>query len=255
MKVRFLGTGTSHGIPVIGCKCPVCTSADPRNNRYRCSVYICEGQTGIIIDTPPEYRLRAVEYSIDRLDAVLFTHGHFDHTAGLDDVRVYNELQAMDMPVYSDARTLREIRDRFAYVFMPTQEGGGKPKLQLIEAEPYSEFKVGEMDIMPVEVGHGDMKISGFMINKKFAYLTDNSFLPDRTCDVLRGIDVLVLGALRHKPHPTHFSLEQAVLAAKKIGAKKTYFTHMSHALDHGATEEKLPENIRLSYDGLKLEI
>ncbi len=253
MKIKFIGTGTSHGVPVIGCSCAACSSKDPRNTRYRSSVWIEDGGTSIVIDTPAEFRVRTLEYAIKNINAVLFTHAHADHAAGLDDVRVYNEIQGMDMPVYGDGATLAEIKQRYSYIFTQTQEGGGKPRLDLREALPFKEFKIKNTVIKPLKVSHGEMEILGFKINNDFAYITDCSFIPEETFDEIKNIKVLVLDALRHKPHPTHFSLGQAIDAAKKSGAAMTYFTHISHGLEHVSTEENMLQNTRIAYDGLTL--
>ncbi|PKL90854.1 MAG: MBL fold metallo-hydrolase [Candidatus Goldiibacteriota bacterium HGW-Goldbacteria-1] len=254
MKIKFLGTGTSHGVPVAGCSCPTCTSLDPKNNRYRTSVMIQDKGTTVVIDTPAEFRLRTLEYGIKRIDALLLTHAHADHIAGLDDIRRYNELQLNAIPAYCDAQTAAEVRKRFAYIFEDTQEGGGKPKVDLIETEPYSIFTAKDIQVQMLPVMHGDIQIAAFKTGR-FAYVTDVSALPDATIKELKGIDVLVLDALRHEPHPTHFSLSQALKAAEIIGAKKVYLTHIAHSLEHNKTEAQLPGNVKMAYDGLELNI
>jgi phosphoribosyl 1,2-cyclic phosphate phosphodiesterase len=254
MKVSFLGTGTSHGVPVVGCGCKTCTSTDPRNRRNRTSVFIEEAKAGILIDTPAEFRLASIAQGITSIDAVLLTHAHADHTAGFDDIRRYNELSGAEMPVYSDKATLDEVRRRFDYIFTRTQEGGGKPRVVLNEVKPYGEFKVRGVPVIPIPVIHGELTILAFRI-KKFAYVTDVSSIPEKAFSALRGLDVLVLDALRPEEHPTHFNLNQAIEAARKIGAKKTYFTHIAHRIEHAETEKTLPEGMALAFDGLKIEI
>jgi phosphoribosyl 1,2-cyclic phosphate phosphodiesterase len=254
MRIKFLGTGTSHGVPVLGCKCKTCTSTDPKNKRYRTSVFVEEKNTPLVIDMPAEFRLRAIEYGIARLDAVLFTHAHADHIAGLDDIRRYNEIQMSFIPVYGSAETLGEIKKRFFYIFEKTQEGGGKPKLKLEEIRPYEDFSVKDLDIMPVLARHGELDVIGYRIND-FAYITDASFIPERTFDFLKGLKMLVLNALRFEPHPTHFNLEQAVDMAGKIKADMTYFTHITHIMEHNEVEKQLPDSMHLAYDGLELQI
>ncbi|MCB1141455.1 MAG: MBL fold metallo-hydrolase [Leptospiraceae bacterium] len=252
MKVKFLGTGTSHGIPVIGCSCPTCTSKDPRNQRYRTGLYIQDSSHSFIIDTPPEFRLRALEYKIQKIDAVLFTHAHSDHCAGLDDIRRFNELQNSSIPVYGNEETLSELRKKFSYVFEETQEGGGKPKLDLKLISDFETLKLGKLNFIGLPVYHGELKILGYRIGG-FAFITDVSKIPEETFSRLKDLEILVLDALRIEKHPTHFNLEEAIEAAFRIGAQKTYFTHITHILEHESTEKVLPQTMFLAYDGLEL--
>jgi phosphoribosyl 1,2-cyclic phosphate phosphodiesterase len=254
MRVTFLGTGTSHGVPVAGCGCKTCMSSDPRNKRNRTSVFIEDKIASVIIDTPAEFRLASIAHKITYIDAVLLTHAHADHVSGFDDIRRYNELSGRDMPVYSDESTLGEIKRRFDYIFADTQEGGGKPKVSLKPVEPDRFFDIKGTEVLPLSVKHGDLDILAFRI-RNFAYLTDVSKIPEKTFPALSGLDVLVLNALRPEEHPTHFNLKQAVEAAQRIGAKKTYFTHLSHRLEQVETEKILPPGMFLSYDGLKIEL
>lgn len=254
MRVTFLGTGTSHGVPVAGCNCGTCKATDPRNKRNRASVFIEDKTASMLIDTPAEFRLASIAHKISYIDAVLLTHAHADHVSGFDDIRRYNEISGMDMPVYSDGATLGEMRRRFDYIFAETQEGGGKPKVRLKPVEPGKAFEIKGTKVLPLSVKHGEMDILAFRIGN-FAYLTDVSEIPEKTFEALFGLDVLVLDALKPEEHPTHFSLSQAIDAAKRIGAKKTFFTHISHRLEHAETEESLPEGVFLAYDGLVLEL
>ncbi|MGD0566011.1 MAG: MBL fold metallo-hydrolase [Candidatus Goldiibacteriota bacterium] len=253
MKVKFLGTGTSHGVPLVGCTCPTCSSTDPHNKRYRSSIWVTKPGCSLVVDTPAEFRLRCLEYCITRIDALLLTHAHADHIAGLDDIRIYNEEQSMDIPLYCDAPTKHEIEERFSYIFRETQLGGGKPRLKITLLEHFKEFKAGGFDIMPVPLLHGELTITGFIIDRKFAYLTDCSAIPEKTYAALSGLEVVVIDALRLTPHPTHFSLEQATAAAGLINAKNTYFTHIAHAIEHVKVEEALSPGIKLAYDGLEI--
>ncbi|MFP4465818.1 MAG: MBL fold metallo-hydrolase [Candidatus Goldiibacteriota bacterium] len=253
MKVKLIGTGTSHGIPVAGCSCDVCMSKNPKNIRYRSSALIASGGKNIIIDVPAEFRLRSLEYGIKRIDAVLLTHSHADHTAGMDDIRRYNEIQGADIPLFADPDTLEETKKRFSYMFTHTQEGGGKPKLKTHSVNFGNEFSAEGVKILPLDVKHGCLVITGYRTGG-FAYLTDVSGIPEYNFSKLEDLDVLVLDALRTAPHPTHFNLEQAVDAAKRIGAKKTYFTHISHSLEHDAVNSQLPEGMELAYDGIEFQ-
>lgn len=249
MRVTFLGTGTSHGVPMIGCDCATCSSADPRDNRLRPSVFVESGTTRLLVDAGPDLRLQALRHRIHRIHGVAFTHGHADHVLGIDELRRYNHMQHAAIPCYGDARTLGDIRQTFAYVFDPnTPKGGGVPDLDLHAIE--GPFRVGDIDVQPVPVWHGDRPILGFRIGS-FAYLTDCSRIDDRAWAMLEDLDVVVLDALRERPHPTHFNLAQAIDAAQRIGARHTYFTHMCHDLKHESTEARLPGSMRLAYDGL----
>jgi phosphoribosyl 1,2-cyclic phosphate phosphodiesterase len=250
LKITFLGTGTSHGVPMIGCDCAVCGSTDPRDKRLRPSVLVetDDGQS-LLIDAGPDLRTQALAYGVRRVDALLFTHGHADHILGLDEIRRFNSLQRQSMACFADPQTLGEIRKVFAYAFDPdTPRGGGIPQLELFAiAGP---FCIGKQEVAPVPIFHGARPILGLRFGP-FAYLTDCSRIPDESWPLLDGLDILVLDALRDKPHPTHFSLNEAVAAAQRIAPRRTYFTHMCHDLGHAATSARLPEGVELAYDGL----
>jgi phosphoribosyl 1,2-cyclic phosphate phosphodiesterase len=252
MKIRFLGTGTSHGIPVIGCQCRVCTSKDHRDRRSRASVYIRTQGLDFLLDAGPELRQQLLQAKIGNLDALLLTHAHADHIAGLDDVRIFSERQDRDFPIYGPRSALQQVRQRFDYVFRNTQKGGGKPRLSLHARQ--KSFQIGPVKIVPIPLFHGKLRVFGYRIGD-FAYCTDVSRIPEASYKLLQGVKILVLDALRQQPHETHFNLEQALAETKRIGAKKTYFTHMCHLLKHSETEKHLPRTVCLAYDGLELKL
>ena len=251
MKITLLGTGTSTGIPAIGCRCPVCRSDDIRNNRLRPSVWIESEDQSILIDTTPDFRQQALRYGIGRLEAILFTHHHADHILGLDDIRPLNQIHKGPIPCYGSADTLREIRLTFRYVFQE-QPYGGVPQVALNTAE--RPFQLGNLTVTPVPVLHGRLPVFGYRLGD-FAYLTDLNSIPEKSLTLLEGLQVLVMGALRYEPHPAHFTLTEAVGVAGIIGASHTYFTHMSHEVDHETVSRQLPSGIELAYDGLTISL
>ena len=253
MRITFLGTGTSHGVPMIGCECATCRSTDPHDNRLRPSICIETSGARVLVDAGPDLREQALRHRIARVDAIVFTHGHADHILGMDDVRRFNALMDGSMPCYGDAATLEDIRRMFSYVFDPaTPKGGGLPQLDLRVID--GPFSVGDIHLQPVPIWHGRRRILGFRVGA-FAYLTDCSRIDEAAWPLLERLDVLVLDALREKPHPTHFSLSDAIATAARIGATRTFFTHMAHDLPHEATNARLPAGMRLAHDGLVLSI
>ncbi len=253
MTITFLGTGTSQGVPVIGCSCEVCKSLDYRDKRLRSSVHINVNNQSFLIDTGPDLRQQMLRENINRLDAIFFTHAHRDHTAGLDDVRAYNFLQNMDMPVYGTQQTLDQLRNDFAYIF----EEHHYPGLPRIDLRPIKEssFVVNGVEITPLPVMHLKLPVLGFRIGD-FSYITDANFISEETYNRLRGTKILVLNALQQEPHISHFTLQQAIEVAQKINAEKTYFTHLSHKMGpHAEVSKMLPENIQLSFDGLSVKL
>ena len=254
MDVTFLGTGTSAGVPVIACDCATCRSTDERDKRWRPSLrLVLDDGTTILVDASPDLRAQALRFGLTRVDLILLTHSHADHVLGLDDVRIFNFRQRAPIPCLGTPRTLAQIRSMFAYVFDPaTPKGGGLPQLELFDL--VGPFSTSNVTVVPVPVMHGTLPVLGFRIGP-FAYLTDCNAIPEESWSLLQGLDVLVLDALRHKPHPTHFTVSQAVEVAQRIGAKRTLFTHMTHDLPHVETCRQLPGGMELAYDGLTIEV
>lgn len=252
LTLTFLGTGTSHGIPVIGCRCPVCTSNDPRNNRFRCSVLLQYEGHNVVIDTATEFRLQSIRAGLTRLDAVLYTHSHADHVGGLDDLRSFSEQQGAPIPCYGNAECLDDIRNRFDYIFKKTQMGGGKPRLDLHPVD--RPFDLFGLRIVPVPIYHGRLRVFGYRFGRA-AYVTDCNSIPEESAELLKGLDLLVLDALRWRPHPTHFDIEEALAEVARLKPRKTLFTHLTHDLDHATTNAQLPPGVELAYDGLSLTL
>lgn len=253
-RVTFLGTGTSHGVPMIGCDCATCRSTDPRDRRLRPSIYLeVPGRAHLLVDASTDLREQALSHGIRRVDAVLFTHSHADHIFGLDDLRRFNAIQSGAIPCYADALTWENLRRTFSYVFDGiTRAGGGIPQLEAHEiAGPFTACGVA---VTPVPLLHGPLPILGFRFGS-FAYLTDCSAIPDASWTLVAGVDTLVVDALRYKPHPTHFSVDDALRVVARIGPRRAYFTHMCHDLPHAETCARLPDGVELSYDGLALDV
>ena len=251
LRINFLGTGTSQGIPVINCDCNVCASTNTRNKRLRTSITIQSDRCTILVDTSTDLRQQLLRNPVDSLDAVVYTHAHADHICGIDDLRPFNFSLKKRIPVYGSPKTLDRLLEIFGYAF-----GNGPmiPGIPNLEAKPVTErFRVNDLEIIPLELWHGNSIVFGYRI-KTFAFCTDVNKIPENTYKLLTDLDVLVLDALREKPHPTHFCLEQAISEAERIGAKKTYLVHMSHEIDHEFHGHYLPDNIYCAYDGLSIE-
>jgi phosphoribosyl 1,2-cyclic phosphate phosphodiesterase len=253
MRITVLGSGTSHGIPAVGCGCEVCCSPDPRDRRRRCSIVVeWAGQT-LLVDTPPDLRLQVIESHVRRVDAILLTHSHADHIFGLDDVRRFNELQGGELPVYGRPDTLEDVRRAFRYVFVETQLGGGKPQLSLRPVEG-NRLDWQGLPIEFIPVFHGRLEVLAFRFDR-FAYVTDVSRIPPESLERLRGLDTLILDGLRWEPHPTHFSIDEAVEVARELAPRRTFLTHLAHTVPHAESERRLPPRVRLAYDGLVLQV
>lgn len=250
VEVVVLGTGTSHGVPMIGCDCAVCTSTDPRDKRTRPSILVRFGEQCILVDTAPELRLQCLANGIKRVDAVLFTHHHADHVTGLDDLRRFNWLMKQPVRCYGTKRTLTNLRRMFLYAFDPAPDSPhSRPELELITIDEQP-FTIGGETVVPIPLMHGPLPVLGFRFGN-FAYCTDCNHVPERSVGLLRDLEVLILDALRRTPHPAHFNLEEAIHTARDIGARRTYFTHITHQLAHEATNRELPDGMALAHDGL----
>lgn len=249
LKITVLGCGTSTGVPVIACDCAVCTSAHPRNRRTRPSVLLETGEQTILIDAGPDLREQCLREQVRRVDAVLFTHAHADHILGLDDLRIFNFRQQKAIPCFGSARTLAGLRQTFSYVFDGKEaEGGGKPQLELIEVS--GGFKVHGLEVAAIPVAHGSLEVTAFRIGA-FAYVTDCHAISEESLTRLKGVETLILDALRYRAHPTHLSVDEAIAIAARIGAGKTYLTHLAHDIDYGAPQVNLPPGVEFAYDGL----
>lgn len=265
MKMILTGTGTSHGIPVIGCSCNVCRSSDPRDNRLRCSAFL-ESPVNILVDVGPEFRIQALKYKINKIDAVFITHSHADHLHGIDDLRVFSHTKALDpahpdnketegegLRIYTTTHAEHDIRHRFDYIFTPMKEGGGKPKIQIMSAENISEKNplfINGIEILPVMLKHGHLDDLGLLFSEEgkdgkkhsIAYLTDCSFVPENSIELVKNnsgiLEHLVIDGLRMEPHSTHFSFEQALEAAQKMNPRNVYLTHITHNMSHVQIED-----------------
>ena len=256
MKLTFLGTGTSFGVPVIGCGCPVCRSEDPRDKRTRVGAVVEVGRTRLLIDTPPELRLQLIATGIDCVDAVLFTHDHADHTHGIDDIRAISVRREGALPMYGPAETLKTLAHRFPYIFdesVRALPGTHKPEGSATALEPGVAVRIGEATVVPIAVPHGHWRVFGYRVGA-LGYLTDAKTVPEAAVEALVGVDVLVLNALFRTPHPTHLSLGEAVAVARRVGARQTWLTHLTHDNFHATLARELPPDIQPAWDGLVVE-
>ncbi len=258
MRLRFLGTGTSFGVPVIGCDCPVCTSGDPKNRRGRhCLALEADGRV-LLVDTPPELRLQLLNAGIDRVDAVFITHLHADHVHGIDDLRIFSMRGRGALPMYVANEHAPELRGRFPYIFddaIQPSPGTSAPEIDLRTFEPGDALRAGGFDLQTLAFPHGDTRSCGFRVGR-LGVIVDGKEIPPDALEVLRGVDVLVINALWWgRPHPTHFNVEEAWAAARSVGATRTYLTHLTHRLDYEDTVARLPADVRPAFDGLEVEI
>ena len=253
LSITVLGSGTSVGVPTIGCRCAVCNSDDPRDNRLRPSILVNYGGHGVLIDTTPDFRQQALRFHIQRVDAVLFTHSHADHIMGLDDVRPFNFRQGGTIPIWASEQTMSDIQRAFRYIFDPNDTESSRPRLvcNTFTDEPIPLFG---LDFLPLRLDHGRGTVYGFRFGP-VAYLTDHSDIPEESMEKLGSLEILFLDALRHKPHPTHSTVERSLQSVEVLKPKNAYFTHICHDLAHAATEAMLPENVHLAYDGLELQV
>jgi phosphoribosyl 1,2-cyclic phosphate phosphodiesterase len=253
MKITFLGTGTSTGVPVVACNCEVCTSDDPRDKRYRTSAMLTLGNSNVVIDCGPDFRIQMLKHKVEDIDAVVFTHAHRDHIAGLDDIRAFNYILHKSIDIYGSQVTLDSIKEQFPYIFTPGRYFGA-PQLNLhpITLDP---FCIGAFGFTPVQVMHQEMKVFGYRIGD-FSYITDANYISPAEFEKLRGSKVVVINALRNSRHVSHFSLGEALAILNELKPEKAYLTHISHFLGKFENvDKKLPEGVHLAYDGLQIEI
>lgn len=252
-KITVLGSGTSVGVPTVGCRCDVCTSPDPRDNRLRPSILVSYDDRNVLIDTTPDFRAQALRAGLQRLDAVVFTHSHADHIMGLDDVRPFNFRQKERIPIYAAPETMANIHRCFQYIFDGARKESNVPQLdsRLLDGAAFDLFG---LEFTPVPILHGSQAIYGFRFGSA-AYLTDHSEIPESSMELLRGLDVLFLDALRYKPHPTHSTVDRSIATVEKLAPRRAYFTHICHDLRHARAESLLPPHVRLAYDGLELMV
>ena len=254
MKITFLGTGTSQGIPVIGSNHPVCLSDDPRDKRLRVSVLLSWKEFNYVIDCGPDFRQQMLSNNVRRLDGILFTHEHADHTAGIDDIRPYFFRQG-DIPIYAHKRVINTLKTRFDYIFADNNRYPGAPAVQVHEVTKDTPFILGDKKVIPVDAHHNRLQVFGYRIGE-FAYLTDVKTVDDEEIDKIKGVKILSINALRIKPHHSHFNLEEALEFVEKVQPQQTYLTHISHYLGfHEEVERKLPKNVHLAYDNLVVSV
>lgn len=254
MKFTLLGTGTSTGVPTVSCTCETCTSDDPRDKRLRCSLLIESEKSTVVIDTSADFRQQMLKHKVAKIDGIVYTHYHFDHIGGFDDLRAYNFTSRKYVQLYLNKETYSKIEETFSYAFgNATQIGGGIPQvnINLIERD---DFSIGDIDLKIIPLMHGKMEVFGFRIGN-FAYCTDCNYISEESMEKLQGLDVLILDALRYHKHPTHFTVDESLEIVKKLKPKQTYFTHIAHQIKHSDLEPRLPEGVNIGFDGLDIEL
>lgn len=251
LRLTVLGSGTSMGVPTLACRCEVCRSKDPHDRRTRPSVLLSYYGRNVVIDTTPDFRSQALQAGLDRLDAILYTHAHADHILGLDDIRPFNLKQNSSIPIFASEDTLAILRRTFAYIFAPSSAESSIPQVELHTID--GAFELFGARIIPLPAQHGSITVYGFRIGS-IAYLTDFNAVPQASKDLLRGLDHLILDALRYTPHPMHSTVAQSLALVRELAPRHAWFTHICHDLGHEATNAALPENVRLAYDGLTFE-
>ena len=253
MKITFLGTGTSQGVPLIGCQCAVCASTNKKDKRLRCAIWIQTEDASIVIDSGPDFRYQMLRAKVNKLDAIVFTHGHKDHVAGLDDIRAYNFFEKKPVAVYATEETQETLRREFSYIFADLSYPG-IPQIELNTINTKDSFTIKDVTITPIRLLHYKMEVLGFRIGP-FTYITDANFIAPEEIDKIRGSKTIVLNALRHEPHISHYTLSEAIVVANDLNPQETYFTHISHQLgQHDMIDSELPSGMHLAYDGLTLE-
>ncbi len=253
LRITFLGTGTSTGVPMLCCHCEVCSSDDPRDRRLRSSLLVQSDTTTLVIDCGPDFRQQMLAHGVDFIDALLITHEHKDHTAGLDEIRPYNFIHQYAVPIYAAPRTLDELRRQYAYIF--EADYPGLPQVEMTPILPGQPFTVGDIELLPIEAYHYKMPVMGFRIGR-FAYLTDVKTIEPDQWALLEGVDTLALSALRRDPHIAHLTLDEALDWVDRLGVRQAYLTHISHLLGrHADVQKDLPPHVQLAYDGLSFEI
>lgn len=255
-KIVFLGTGTSVGVPSLGCDCPVCTGGHPRDQRTRCAIVLGLPEGNLLIDTPPDLRTQLLREGIGIVHAVAYTHSHADHLFGLDDLRLFPFYLGHPVPLYCEPSVERRIRHSYNYAFFesPVTHPGARPQLETRAIDEHQAFQVLGATVTPLRLNHGATQVLGFRVGD-FAYCTDTNNIPETTLERLQGVQTFVIDALRHQPHPTHFGLEEAIEVSRRVGAKRTLLTHVSHDLGYEALQDQLPDGVELAYDGLQLPL
>jgi phosphoribosyl 1,2-cyclic phosphate phosphodiesterase len=257
IEITFLGTGTSQGVPMIGCDCAVCQSCDARDRRTRSSIYVQTPEAAWVVDTGPDFRTQVLREGIRWLDAVVYTHSHTDHIMGFDDLRRFCDAREGSLPIYASAETMDDLQRVFAFAFNGTAQFPGyiRPDPHLVEGE----FTIGATTLEPLRVEHGRAHVFGYLLSqggkKRAAYLSDCKKVSEQAMELLADVPVLIVDALRHRPHPTHFSLAEALALSREVGAGKTWLTHLCHDLGHAETEAELPQDVRVAFDGLKITV